>query len=59
MTDSKKKKCPQCGQDIPVKSNYFPFCSERCKMLDLGAWAAEKYRTPSSEPNNTSEEEGQ
>ena len=38
--------CPACG--CPVKwdasSPYRPFCSERCKLVDLGAWATEKYR---------------
>jgi endogenous inhibitor of DNA gyrase (YacG/DUF329 family) len=26
-----------------------PFCSERCKMIDLGAWATESYRVPAEE----------
>jgi endogenous inhibitor of DNA gyrase (YacG/DUF329 family) len=36
--------CPICRR--PTDSNKdadFPFCSERCKLLDLGAWASEKY----------------
>lgn len=39
-------KCPTCGRDVRwVSENRFrPFCSERCKQIDLGAWAAEKYR---------------
>jgi endogenous inhibitor of DNA gyrase (YacG/DUF329 family) len=40
--------CPRCG--APVKwgpeSPFRPFCSERCKMIDLGAWATERYRVP-------------
>jgi endogenous inhibitor of DNA gyrase (YacG/DUF329 family) len=43
--------CPRCG--IPVEwtaaSRYRPFCSERCKMRDLGAWAAEEYRVASAQ----------
>jgi len=31
------------------QSRWRPFCSERCKTLDLGAWAAERYRIPTSE----------
>jgi len=27
-----------------------PFCSERCKLIDLGDWAAEKFRVPESPP---------
>ena len=39
--------CPQCGGDcIFASSNvYRPFCSERCKNIDLGAWASESFRT--------------
>ncbi|UIF85759.1 DNA gyrase inhibitor YacG [Cupriavidus sp. UYPR2.512] len=38
-------KCPTCGTDVAwVPDNKFrPFCSERCKQIDLGAWASEKY----------------
>jgi endogenous inhibitor of DNA gyrase (YacG/DUF329 family) len=47
-------KCPQCG--VPVEwtpaSKYRPFCSERCRTLDLGAWAAEAYRVPAAEPDD-------
>ena len=40
--------CPNCGQSTEwVTTNaYRPFCSERCKLIDLGAWATEKYRVP-------------
>jgi uncharacterized protein len=34
-------------------SRYRPFCSERCKMIDLGAWATESYRIPVAEDNDT------
>ena len=38
--------CPQCGGDsLYAPSNpWRPFCSERCKKIDLGAWANEDYR---------------
>lgn len=39
-----KHSCPICKK--PTDSSFdadFPFCSERCRMLDLGAWSAEKY----------------
>ena len=44
--------CPQCGGDsIYAPSNPFrPFCSERCKDLDLGAWASESFRVPDETP---------
>jgi endogenous inhibitor of DNA gyrase (YacG/DUF329 family) len=40
--------CPQCkGAAIYAPSNPFrPFCSERCKNVDLGAWANEEFRMP-------------
>ena len=40
--------CPQCGKPVEwtPESRYRPFCSERCKMLDFGAWATESYRVP-------------
>jgi len=40
--------CPQCGKPSKWDSAnpYRPFCSERCKMIDLGAWATESYRIP-------------
>jgi endogenous inhibitor of DNA gyrase (YacG/DUF329 family) len=40
--------CPTCGKPVEwtPQSAWRPFCSERCKILDLGAWASEKYRVP-------------
>jgi uncharacterized protein len=40
--------CPTCkGKlDWSPKSRFRPFCSERCRLIDLGAWAAEKYAVP-------------
>ncbi|CAN7206708.1 DNA gyrase inhibitor YacG [Trinickia sp. LjRoot230] len=39
-------KCPTCGKDVrwAPENRFRPFCSERCKQIDLGAWANEKYR---------------
>lgn len=38
--------CPTCGRKAPfdASNRWRPFCSERCKTVDLGAWAAERYR---------------
>jgi uncharacterized protein len=36
-------KCPICKKDVELGDPDFPFCSERCKLLDLGNWASEKY----------------
>jgi len=44
-------KCPTCQKAVEwsVSSEWKPFCSERCKLIDLGAWADEKYKVPSEE----------
>lgn len=44
--------CPACqGKSIYAASNPFrPFCSERCKNMDLGAWASESFRMPVDTP---------
>ncbi|MBS9402416.1 DNA gyrase inhibitor YacG [Halomonas sp. TRM85114] len=38
--------CPQCGKKVVwcEQSVYRPFCSKRCRLLDLGAWADESHR---------------
>lgn len=43
--------CPQCGAAVvwDTANRFRPFCSERCKMIDLGAWATESYRIPVAE----------
>ena len=40
--------CPRCGAQAPYspENRWRPFCSERCRVIDLGAWAAEAYRVP-------------
>lgn len=44
--------CPQCGEIVvwDTSSKYRPFCSERCKMIDLGQWATDHYRIPDAKP---------
>lgn len=46
MSLSKSYRCPECKQSFTDKGKSFPFCGERCQLIDLGAWAAEKYRVP-------------
>ncbi|MBS1209887.1 MAG: hypothetical protein H6R19_2285 [Proteobacteria bacterium] len=50
MTESKTTpprtvSCPQCGRAVVwgAESPYRPFCSERCKLIDIGAWASGQY----------------
>ncbi len=42
--------CPRCGAQVAwvPQSPFRPFCSERCRILDLGAWATEQYRVPAA-----------
>lgn len=39
-------KCPVCRKEVPLDSPEMPFCSERCRLIDLGRWASEEYRIP-------------
>ncbi len=43
--------CPTCSGPVTWNEAFplRPFCSERCKMIDLGAWATESYRIPVAE----------
>lgn len=43
---ARKVRCPHCGgPSLYAPSNPFrPFCSRRCKLQDLGAWANEEFR---------------
>jgi endogenous inhibitor of DNA gyrase (YacG/DUF329 family) len=46
--------CPQCGSEVEYEGNRFrPFCSERCKLLDFGAWADEEYSLPTEDAELT------
>lgn len=46
-----KVKCPTCEKEITWSTDnpFRPFCSERCKLIDLGEWAAESHRIPGNE----------
>ena len=39
-------RCPVCKKEVSPSGPEFPFCSERCRIIDLGNWASEKYRIP-------------
>ena len=39
--------CPTCKKPAPREGNSrFPFCCERCRLVDLGRWIDEEYRVP-------------
>jgi endogenous inhibitor of DNA gyrase (YacG/DUF329 family) len=48
--------CPSCKKKVEDQSN-LPFCSSRCKLIDLGAWATESYKVsrPISADDNDDE----
>jgi len=58
---TKKIQCPQCGAETVYapENPWRPFCSERCRMIDLGAWANESYRVPVEEPEAVPPETGE
>ncbi len=51
--------CPRCGKDSEFSpaNPYRPFCSERCKMIDLGQWASGHDRVPTPEEENSEKQE--
>jgi uncharacterized protein len=50
-------KCPRCGTEAQYEDNEFrPFCSERCKLLDFGAWADGEYSLPTESSEMTEQD---
>ncbi|MGH8403075.1 MAG: DNA gyrase inhibitor YacG [Gammaproteobacteria bacterium] len=50
MEDAQIVTCPHCGKRVlwTVESEWKPFCSERCKLIDLGDWLLEKHVIPTN-----------
>ncbi|MDO5692241.1 MAG: DNA gyrase inhibitor YacG [Pseudomonadota bacterium] len=57
ITKPRTVRCPACGgPSVYVPENrYRPFCSERCKLHDLGAWASESFRVEVQENDGAEE----
>ena len=36
-------RCPICRKVVKLDDEFVPFCSDRCRIIDLGNWASEKY----------------
>jgi uncharacterized protein len=59
----KEQKCPICKKKLKktssesIRDKYFPFCSERCKLVDLGAWFDSDYKVISPVPDKSSQED--
>ena len=51
--------CPTCGKKVEWSeaNKYRPFCTLRCKQIDLGAWAEEKYVIPAVNPPEDPDED--
>jgi hypothetical protein len=50
--------CPRCGKTVGARDPFRPFCSERCKMVDLGAWWLGHYRVPAVDLGDEAEKGG-
>ncbi|MBF0506053.1 MAG: DNA gyrase inhibitor YacG [Nitrospirae bacterium] len=49
-------RCPVCKKKTTWEENpYKPFCSERCKLTDLGRWATEEYRVPGERTDDSTD----
>jgi endogenous inhibitor of DNA gyrase (YacG/DUF329 family) len=50
---AKTLRCPTCRTLVLEHSEDFPFCSDRCRLIDLGKWASGDYRvsTPIQDPD--------
>jgi len=62
MKNNMKHKCPICHKTVkslPEKQTeepeFFPFCSDRCRLIDLGVWLDAEYKIISKLPNDSSD----
>jgi endogenous inhibitor of DNA gyrase (YacG/DUF329 family) len=56
----KKVICPICKKETTWNDNPFrPFCSERCRLIDLGKWASEDYRIAGEKKDIPEEKQGE
>jgi uncharacterized protein len=47
MSPNTVLRCPTCRAAVAKDDDYFPFCSDRCRVIDLGKWASGEYRISS------------
>ena len=54
---TKTVKCPTCQKQVEwiTSSSFRPFCSDRCRLIDLGDWASEKHAIPDESIPSTEE----
>ena len=48
-------RCPICRRAVAFNDPNMPFCSDRCRIIDLGNWASEKYGIPSAKRDELDE----
>ncbi|MBI4458879.1 MAG: DNA gyrase inhibitor YacG [Acidobacteria bacterium] len=48
---SRSIRCPTCKRKVRRTDPEFPFCSERCRLIDFGNWASGNYRIPTALPD--------
>ena len=60
VEEKMRTRCPRCGKSVWWKGNpYRPFCSQMCKLIDLGRWIEGEYSVPGEEvPSEEEREEG-
>ena len=56
----KPLRCPTCNKLVTASNEDFPFCSDRCRRIDLGKWAMGVYKisSPALDPELEEEQEG-
>ncbi len=60
MAEADLDLCPRCGAEVAPRpaNGAWPFCGDRCKWIDLGAWIEGDYRIPAG-PDGSAEGEGE
>jgi endogenous inhibitor of DNA gyrase (YacG/DUF329 family) len=61
MAEEKQEKkntirCPICKKEVALDDPNMPFCSDRCRIIDLGNWASEKYVIPAGTKEDIDDE---
>jgi hypothetical protein len=49
--------CPICKKPVDKSSPAFPFCCERCRLIDLGNWLGGKYQIPGETPDQSPDDD--
>ncbi len=57
---ARRRRCPVCRKLVAPRpaNRWWPFCSDRCRLMDLGKWLGEEYRIPGQRPGDGAERPG-